>query len=58
MVVSSAYKTTSEFVQHLGLSLIYIRKKVRPNIDPCGTPQLTSMAFDVLHQWRLFEKTY
>ena len=38
MVVSSAYKTTSEFEQHLGMSLIYIRKKVRPNIDSSGTP--------------------
>ena len=38
MVVSSVYQTTAEFEQHWGMSFMYIRKKVGPNIDPCGTP--------------------
>ena len=38
MVASSVYKTTSEFEQHWGMSFMYIRKKVVPNIYPCDTP--------------------
>ena len=36
-VVSSANKSENKFVQR-GKSLIYIRNRIGPKMDPCGTP--------------------
>jgi len=42
-VVSSA-KRIVKFFYALGRSLIRIRNKIGPNIDPCGTPQEISLS--------------
>ena len=42
-VVSSAKKIVKNF-DALGRSLIRIRNKIGPNIDPCGTPQEISLS--------------
>ena len=40
---SSAYSTDNEFAEkgNDGKSLIYIRNRRGPKIDPCGTPEVT-----------------
>ena len=43
-VVSSAKRIVKNF-DALGRSLIRIRNKIGPNIDPCGTPQEISLRF-------------
>jgi len=40
--VSSAKWKVDEFFMALFISLIYMRKRRGPNIDPCGTPQVIS----------------
>ena len=42
-VVSSAKRIVKNF-DALGRSLIRIRNKIGPNIDPCGTPQEISLS--------------
>ena len=46
MLVSSAYMKVFEFVIAGGRSLIYMRNRGGPRHGPCGTPMVTSLAFE------------
>jgi hypothetical protein len=58
-VVSSANKSENRLV-HFGRSFIYIRKRIGPRIEPCGTPlSIFNIELDTLliaTNWFLFDK--
>ena len=41
MVVSSAKRSASQYFILSGKSFINMRKSLGPNMDPCGTPDLS-----------------
>ena len=47
-LVSSAYKINIKNVLTSGRSIMYIRKRSGPNINPCGTPVEIANTFDVM----------
>jgi hypothetical protein len=58
-VVSSAKRSEKRFV-HFGRSFIYIRKRIGPRMEPCGTPlSIFSKELEILFietNWFLFER--
>ena len=56
--VSSAYKTKERMLLQFLISFMYIRNKSGPSIEPCGTPVVTFISFDLcclyLTIWLLF----
>ena len=44
----SSVKQSSFRVEHLYISFMYIKNKIGPKIDPCGTPAVISRYEDLL----------
>ena len=45
--MSSANVLIFAFSKHLGMSLIYIKNRSGPRVEPCGTPHLIESGFDL-----------
>ena len=46
-MVSSANVLIFAFSKQLGMSLIYIKNRSGPRVDPCGTPHWIESGFDL-----------
>ena len=45
--MSSANVLVFAFPKHLGMSLIYIKNRSGPRVEPCGTPHWIESGFDL-----------
>ena len=49
-MVSSANVLIFTFAKQLGMSLIYIKNKSGPRLEPCGTPHWIESGSDLIFQ--------